>query len=138
MKHPKYKDVWTESFSKEIVHLTTTTKTIFFVNKAEIPKERRGNVTYGRIVCTYHVAKKDKFWAHITMGDNLINYPGDCRTPTADLLTLKLLLNRVISTPKAKFMTRNLKDFYLMTPMNCYEYFQMKLDFFSPRHHQPL
>jgi hypothetical protein len=76
----------------------------------------------------------------ITMGGNLINYPGDCRTPTADLLTVKLLLNSAISTLNAKFMTLDLEDFYLMTPMKLYEYFRMKLELFpqSPRHHQPL
>jgi len=41
MKHPKYKDIWTKSFSKEIVRLATTTETIFFVNKSQIPEERR-------------------------------------------------------------------------------------------------
>jgi hypothetical protein len=51
------------------------------------------------------------------MGGNLVNYPDDCGTPTADLLTVKLLLNSIISTPNAKFMTINLKDFYLLTPM---------------------
>jgi hypothetical protein len=102
----------------------------FFVNKTEIPKERRGDVTYGQIVCMYRDAKKDKFWMCITMNGNLINYPGDCGTPTADLLTVKLLFNSVISTPNAKFMTLDLKDFYLMTPMKCYKYFQMKLELF--------
>jgi hypothetical protein len=57
------------------------------------------------------------------MGGNLVNYPGDCGTPTADLLTVKNLLNSVISTSNPKFMTLNLKDFYLMTPMKQYEYF---------------
>ena len=33
----------------------------------------------------------------------MTNYPGDCRTPTADLLTVKLLLNSVISTEGARF-----------------------------------
>ncbi len=47
-----------------------------------------------------------------------------------DLLTVKLLLNSIISTPNAKFMTLNLKDFYLMTPMKRYEYFHMKLELF--------
>jgi hypothetical protein len=55
------------------------------------------------------------------MGGNLINYPGDCGTPTADLLTVKLLFNSVISTPQAKFMCIDIKDFYLCTPMECYE-----------------
>jgi hypothetical protein len=58
MKHPKYKDVWTKSFSKESVRLATTMETIFFVNKTKIPVEHRGNVTYGQIVRTYHDAKK--------------------------------------------------------------------------------
>jgi hypothetical protein len=47
MKHPKYKDIWTKSFSKDIVCLAITMETIFFVNKTEIPKESRGNITYG-------------------------------------------------------------------------------------------
>ncbi len=64
------------------------------------------------------------------MGGNLVNYPRDCGTPTADLLMVKLLLNSIISTPNAKFMTLDLKDFYLMTPMTRYEYFQMKLELF--------
>jgi hypothetical protein len=59
-----------------------------------------------------------------------VNYPGNCGTPTADLLTVKLLLKSVISTPNAKFLTLNLKDFYLMTPMKCYEYFRTKLELF--------
>ncbi len=66
----------------------------------------------------------------MTMGGNLINYPGDCGTPTADLLTVKLLLNSVVSTPNSKFITLDLKDFYLMTPMKRYEYFRMKIELF--------
>jgi hypothetical protein len=64
------------------------------------------------------------------MGGNLVYYPNDCRTPTADIITLKILLNSIISTDNAKFMTIDLKDFYLMTPMTRYEYFCMKLDLF--------
>jgi hypothetical protein len=62
------------------------------------------------------------------MGGNLINYPGDCGTPTADILTVKTLFNSIVSTPHSKFMTIDIKDFYLMTPMARYEYFRMKLE----------
>ena len=55
---------------------------------------------------------------HIRMGGNLISYLDVCGTPTADILTIKLLFNRVISMPNAKFMTIDIKDFYLMTPMD--------------------
>ncbi len=130
MKHPKYKVVWTKSFRTEIRRLATTTETIFFVKKDKIPNDRKGNETYARIVWVYCNGKKDKYRTRITMGGNLVNYPRDCRTPTANLLTVKLLLNSIISTPNAKFMTLDLKDFYLMTPMKRYEYFCMKLDLF--------
>jgi hypothetical protein len=110
MKPPKYKDVWTKSFGTEICRLATTTETIFFVQKEDIPCDRKGNETHAIIVCTFCDGKKDQYRTCITMGGNLVNYPGDCGTPTANLLLVKLLLNSVISTPNAKFTTLNLKD----------------------------
>ena len=130
LKHPQHKVVWTSSFGKEICRLATTTDTLSFKSKTEIPTERRKDITYGRIVCTYRSEKKDPYRTRITMGGNLINYPDDCGTPTADLISVKLMLNSVISTMNAKFMTIDLKDFYLMTPMARYEYFRMKLELF--------
>jgi hypothetical protein len=44
------------------------------------------------------------------MGGNLVDYPDNCGTPTADLLTVKLLFNSIISTDNAKFMTIDIKD----------------------------
>ena len=40
------------------------------------------------------------------------------------------MFNSIISTPGAKFMMIDIKDFYLMTPMDRYEYFRMKLELF--------
>ena len=48
-----------------------------------------GDETYTRIVSVFCDGKKDKFRTCITMGGNLVNFPGDCGTPTADLLTVK-------------------------------------------------
>jgi hypothetical protein len=105
LKRPKYKEVWSQSFSKEILQLATTTKTISFLTKPEIPQVQQKEITYGRIVCTYHSEKKDPYCTRITMGSNLVNYPNDCGTPTADLLMVKLMLNSVNSTPNAKFIS---------------------------------
>jgi CO/xanthine dehydrogenase FAD-binding subunit len=82
------------------------------------------------VVCTYRLEKKDPYRTRLTMGGNLVNYPDDCGTPTADILTVKLLLNSIISTKNAKFMTIDIKDFYLMTPMKRYEYFRMNIALF--------
>jgi hypothetical protein len=72
-KHPQHKVVWTSSFGKEIRRLATTTKTLGFKSKTEIPTEQRKDITYGRIVCTYRSEKKDPYRTRITMGGNLIN-----------------------------------------------------------------
>jgi hypothetical protein len=49
IKNPKYKEVWSNSFAKEIHRLADTTKTIAFVSKHQIPQGRQKDITYGRL-----------------------------------------------------------------------------------------
>ena len=63
------------------------------------------DVTYGQIVCDIREGKAEKNRTRLTVGGNRINYPGDVGTPTACLLTVKLLVNSVVSTAGAEFMT---------------------------------
>jgi hypothetical protein len=56
-----------------------------------------------------------------------INYPFDVGTPTADMLLVKLLFNSVISTKNAKFMSLDIRNFYLEMPMERYEYMRMRM-----------
>jgi hypothetical protein len=51
---------------------------------------------------------------------------------TANLTTAKILLNSVLSTPGAKYMTGDLKDFDLNTPMECYEYVRLPIEVIPP------
>ncbi len=62
------------------------------------------------------------------MGGNCIDYPWSKSMSTADLTTAKLLLNSTISTPSALFYGTDLANFYLNTPMECYEYMRLQLD----------
>ncbi len=59
------------------------------------------------------------------VGSDRVQYDGDVSTKTADLTTAKLLFNSVVSTPNAKCMMGNLKDFYLGTPMLAKHYAYM-------------
>ena len=61
------------------------------------------------------------------MGGNLINYPDDVGTPTANLLLIKIFLNSVTSMPGAKFANADMSNFYLMTPLKQTEYAKIKL-----------
>ena len=84
-------------------------------------------MTNGRIVCNVLPQKEQIFRTRLTVDGSRINIDMDCGTPTASLLTVKMLLNSVISTRGAKFMTINMKDFYLNTPMERPEYLRMKI-----------
>jgi hypothetical protein len=66
-----------------------------------------------------------------TFGGNLIPYPGDVSTPTAGTPTAKCLFNSVMSTPDAEFMMIEIKDFYLNTFMEHYEYMRIPVKVIS-------
>ena len=102
------------------------TNTIFFIPKDKIPAVR--TVTYGRIVTKIRPQKAETHRNRLTMGGNLINLPGDVTTPTADLITSKLIFNTVLSTKNAKFMCADIANFYLNNPMNRYQYMKLPLD----------
>ena len=123
IKNPKHQEQWQRSFSKEIRRLAKITETIAFIRKEDIPKDCKGNKTYARIFVGERPEKADPDQTRITIGGDRINYPYNCGTPTADLMTVKMLFNSIISTPDALFMTIDIKDFYLMTPMERHEYF---------------
>ena len=61
------------------------------------------------------------------MGGDHINYPGEVATPTADMLVAKLLFNSIVSTKEAIFVTLDISDFYLTTPLKRPKYIRMKL-----------
>ena len=107
--------------------LAEGTNTIFFIPKKEVPADRWRDITYGRIVVNYSPEKADLYHTRLTVGGDLVNYPGGCGTPTINLLTVKLILNSVISMPNAKFMTIDIKYFYMNTPMARSEYMHLKL-----------
>ncbi len=75
----------------------------------------------------YRPEKDDPNRTRMTVGGNQIFFPGDVSTPTVELLTLKMHLNSVISTPGARYCTFDIKDFYLMKPMEQPEFMHMKL-----------
>ena len=66
----------------------------------------------------------------LTYGGSNLSINMDLSTPTASLLTVKILLNSVISTPGAKFMAIDIKDFYLNTPLERPEFIRLKMSNF--------
>ena len=85
------------------------------------------DVTYGKFVCNVRPEKDEVNRTRFVVGGNRINYPGDVGTPTADMLLAKILFNSIISTKNARFMTGDIKNFYLNTPLKRKEYIKLKL-----------
>ena len=52
----------------------------------------------------------------------LVGYQGSCGSPTVDLASVTILLNFVISNPRARFMGIDLKNFALYIYMPCLEF----------------
>ena len=71
--------------------------------------------------------KKEKNRTRFVVGGNRINFPGDVATPTAEMLVAKILFNSVVSTKGAKFMTADISNFYLNTPLPRPEYIRLNI-----------
>lgn len=105
---------------------TKGTNTVEFMSHEEIaniPKDQ--TVTYARIVVDYRAQKTDPNRVRITVGGNLIDYPYELTTRTADLTTPKIMWNSVVSTRDASYICADVKNFYLCTPLDRPEYMRM-------------
>ena len=105
---------------------TKGTDTIFFIPYSDVPKGRK--VTYIRKVCTYRPDKSEPNRTRFTaMGNLITDYTGKISTETAGLELIKMHWNSVLSTNKAKYMTMDISNMYLNTPLDRFEYMRMPL-----------
>jgi hypothetical protein len=80
-------------------------------------------------VCYLKPHKQDQEHARITVGGDRLDYSGEVATPTADITTFKILINSTLSTEDAEMMM-DIKNYYLGTPLDRYEYMRMSLKLF--------
>jgi hypothetical protein len=140
-RDPRYKEVWDQSYSNELGRLcqgigtgdkasgkgVAGTNTFHLIQYSDIPHHRRKEIIYTKVVCEIQEGKDDKNHTRITVGGHLIFYPGDAGTSTASLELIKLMLNSFISRKGARFLTIDIKNFYLDMPMVDPEYVRIKI-----------
>ena len=63
----------------------------------------------------------------VTVGGERLDFPGATTTHCASLTTTECLLNSTISTPGARFMNLDIKEFFYGTAMERYEYMKLAL-----------
>ena len=126
MKRPEEKQKWEGGMCRELGRLCNRhrkikgTNTMKFIAKHQVPQGRR--ITYMRIVCDHKPHKSDPIRVRLCVGGDRLEFDGPLRTPTADLTTVKVHINSTISTPGSRYMTGDIKNFYLGTPLKIYEY----------------
>jgi hypothetical protein len=145
-KHAEYKELahsstgtrWRLGMAKEMgrlfqgfqsatpEHSVQGTNTCIFIKPSEVPAGKRA--TYIRIVAELREHKADPYRVRCTVGGNLIDFPGDKSTKVAELVTVKCLLNNIISTPNARAACIDLKDFYLNNVLPSPEYVFFKAE----------
>ena len=101
------------------------TNTIFFKKKSAVPKGKK--LTYGRLVCDIKEHKSETHRTRLTVGGNLLDFPGLLSTPTATVTTAKCLFNSVISTLGAKCLVADVKNFYLNNDLPNPKYMKLYL-----------
>jgi hypothetical protein len=101
--------IWNEAAANEFGRLAQGvgtriegSNTVFFIPRQDVPKGKI--ITYGRFIVDIRPNKSEVHRIHLTVGGNLIQYPGDVSARSADLTTSKCLCNSTISTDGAKYM----------------------------------
>ena len=79
-------------------------------------------MTYGRLVCDIKEHKSETHRTRLTVGGNLLDFPGLLSTLTATVTTAKCLFNSVIFTPGAKCLVADVKNFHLINDLPNPEY----------------
>jgi len=110
-------DLWEQGHHCEFIRLIETSKTMRAIKPMEKP--------VGRIATYYNPQPEIKFREGnkvyrirgIIGGDKAESYPYDKVAYVADMIDVKLLFNSVVSTPGSQFMTMDITDFYLGTPL---------------------
>jgi hypothetical protein len=120
MNDPATAEVWMMAFGKDFGGMSQGdnkmgqkgTNAMFIMLPSDVPNIPKDRViTYARVVIDHHPQKADPNRIRITAGGNLINYPGKLTTRMADIMTAKLLWNSLLSMPRTKYMTLNIKNF---------------------------
>ena len=129
--------VWERALSNEWGWLAsrnkynvTSTNTIKFIHYHEVPAGR--DVTYASFVCDHRPLKSEPWRVCIVVGGDCLSYADNPGSQAASLVETKILLNSVISDAHkgARFMSLDLKDFFLATLMATPEYMKVPFKYF--------
>ena len=90
------------------------TNTTFFTHPRKMPKGNKSACC--KLVASIRPLKEEKNRTRVTIGGDRLEHEGSKSTAPATLTTVKIHLNSIVSTNKARCMTAEIKDFFCRTP----------------------
>jgi hypothetical protein len=101
------------------------------VSLSNSPTSRKTEISLTeKLVCDYKPHKKEMERVRFTMGGDILDYSGDITSSTADITTFKALINSTLPTEDAAMMMRDIKNYYIDTPLPRFECMKMLLSRF--------
>jgi len=116
---------WLEAEHTEFVRLITGTGTMKFIKPGALPRDRTASYYNPQPEIKIKEGKEVYRIRGTYGGDRGDPYDEDKSAYVADATTVKCLLNKVVSTAGAKFMTLDIKDFYLGTDLRRKQYMRI-------------
>ena len=116
---------WNEATCREFGQLmqgwkdVKGTNTLLAIHRHNLPTNK--TAAHICMVAEFLPQKPDPHLICITVGDSNISVDYDIETPTADLSTAKILINRTLSTRGARWAGFDLMNMYLNTNLKDYE-----------------
>jgi hypothetical protein len=140
MNDPATAEIWQTAFGKDFGGMAQGdnkmgqkgTNAMFAMTHNKIKQAVAAGIffTYMNPVVDYRPQKEDPYRIRIMAGGDLINYESNASVRMADLDTAKLHWNSVLSTPLARYMCLDIKNFYLTAALEYFEYSRMPLTLF--------
>ena len=128
--------IWDTSYSNDLGRLcqlvdkgptstgqhTKVTDTFRVIRFKNIPRDQYKGITLTKVFCKFRTQKEHPNCTQITIMGNRVVYASDAGTKTASLDLCKLMMNSVLLHKGAKFITYNICNYYLATPLDYPEY----------------
>lgn len=122
------KEKWEKANVEEWERLLDTSKTLKFIHHDEKPGDRLASYYNPQVKKKIDPAGVEKFRVRGTYGGDRTDWDGPRSALTASMTTVKLNLNATISEG-AKWMTADIVDYYLGTPLLKKEYMRVNIKY---------
>ncbi len=126
-------ELWLAAAADEFDRLIEETSTMRLVPWDKKPAKRKVSYYNPQIRIKTKGDGSREYRVRGTYGGDISDYQGPTSAQTADMMSIKILLNASVWEEGKNFMSLDIKDFYLGTPMEEKEYMRIHVSQIPPQ-----